>query len=302
LTAVLDRPFESSQSRNVEFEPDLAARLEQKGTGFFIGSKDDNLSQHNNTCQMKTSFLFVVILGAVAMPHEASAGVIYGDIAGNTTFSGYGVGPGGGVNNDIAEGFLMTGSYDLQSVDVSLSQFETSAGSDIALSIFSNNAGVPDIDLYDLSTSINIPLSGSPAQVNLAGTGSFVLNAGSTYWLEMYATNPSSQTGTTAQWDGAVAFSTLAIVTPTGPGATEVGQRRTFSGGTSNTELRTAIQLNGVLVPEPSSMVLAAFGLVGLVACGVRSHRRWADRAVARLGNPPFSPLDSQPSDPLPNC
>jgi hypothetical protein len=222
---------------------------------------------------MKSSPLIVVafVASVLAMSQRARAVDIYGDIAGgNQVGSGYEIGPGGGVNNAIAEGFTMTGSYNLQSVDVILSQFLTNAGSNIALSIFSDIAGVPGTDLYDLSTGISIPLSGSPATVNLTGTGSFILNAGLTYWLEMYATNPSSQTGTTAQWDGEFTPSSSGFATPTGPGATEVGQRRTFSGGTTTSELRTAFQLNGVSVPEPSSIVLAAFGFAGLAAWGWR--------------------------------
>ena len=208
--------------------------------------------------------IFLIVTIAYSMP--ANADDIYGDIGGtNQIFSGYGLGPGGGVNNYIAEGFTMTGSYNLQSVDVNLSQFQAAAGSNIALSIFSDNAGVPDSDLYDLSTNISVPSSGSPVSFNFTGSGSFILNAGTTYWLEMYATNPSSGTGTTVQWDGAVT-SSFGIATPTGPGATEVGQRRTFGGGTSTTDLRTAFQLNGVsVVPEPSTITLFSIGALGLL-------------------------------------
>jgi hypothetical protein len=222
---------------------------------------------------MNRSLLFAVIMSAFAMSQGAGAGVIYGDIAGNTNSSGWGVGPGGGVNNYVAEGFTMTGAYNLQSVDILLSQFHTNPGSTLALSIFSNNAGVPGTDQYDLATNISIPLSGSAADVNLTGTGSFLLSPGVTYWLELYATNPSSATGSDAVWDGAVAVSTFAIVAPTGVGATEVGQRRTFGSGTSTSELRTAFQLNGILVPEPSTLVLGLFAASAFGALAIRKRR-----------------------------
>jgi PEP-CTERM motif len=217
---------------------------------------------------------FFLAVSALAVPTRAA--LIYGDIAGgNQVGSGYAVGPGGGINNFIAEGFTMTGSYNLQSVDVILSQFQTNPGSNIALSIFSDNGGAPGSDLYDLSTGINIPLSGSPATVNLTGSGSFLLNAGTTYWLEMYATNPSSQTGTTAQWDGEFTPTVSGFATPSGPGAIEVGQQRTFSGGTTTSELRTAFQLNGVTtVPEPSTLTLLALGAVGLAVMRRQSPGR----------------------------
>src|SRR5689334_15297152 len=104
---------------------------------------------------MKTRILYVFILVALLTQNEARAAVIYGDIAGgNVVLSGYGLGPGGGTNNYIAEGFTMTGTYNLQSVDVIINQFQTQAGSNIALSIFSDNAGAPGTDLYDLTTNI----------------------------------------------------------------------------------------------------------------------------------------------------
>jgi len=219
---------------------------------------------------MKRSIAAILLILIACTP--ARAVVIYGDIAGgNQVFSGYTLGPGGGTNNFIAEGFTMTGSYNLQSVDVILSKFQTSPGSNIALSIFSNSGGAPGSDLYDLSTSINIPLSGSPATANLTGSGSFILNAGTTYWLNMYATNPSSQTGTTAQWDGEYTPTLSGFATPIGPGATEVGQQRTFLfGNTSTSELRTAFQLNGIAIPEPATLALLTLGAVGFLARRIR--------------------------------
>ncbi len=207
--------------------------------------------------------VLAVFAGPLLYAPTAGASLIYGDIAGgNQVFSGYGMGPGGGINNYIAEGFTMTGNYNLQSVDIFLSSF-------------SDNAGVPGTDLYDLATAISIPLSGTPADVNSAGTGSFTLTAGMTYWLELYATNPSSATGDTAQWDGEFTPTLSGFAIPTGPGAVEVGQRRTFSGGTRTDELRTAFQLNGVaIVPEPSSFALVALGLGVLTGFGLR-RRQW---------------------------
>lgn len=217
-----------------------------------------------------------VILSVLVAAPLARASVIYGDIASSAVFSGYGMGPGGGTNNYIAEGFTMSHTYNLQSVDIILSQFQIHAGSDVYLSIFSNGAGnTPGTDLYDLSTNVSLPLSGSPATVNYSGTGSFILAAGTTYWLELYASNPSSETGDTLQWDGAYTSDLSAFATPTGPGAVELGQLRTFSGGISATELRTSFQLNGVAVPEPSSVALAALGAVGLVALAWRQRPVW---------------------------
>ena len=55
---------------------------------------------------------------------EVRAGLIIGDfVSGGNIFSGYEVGPGGGLNNAIAEGFTMTQSASLASVSVNLSDY-----------------------------------------------------------------------------------------------------------------------------------------------------------------------------------
>lgn len=224
-------------------------------------------------CMTKSIYAGVFTLIAAAVSQFARADVIYGDIAGgNQIFSGYGMGPGGGVNNYIAEGFTMSANYNLQSVDIILSNFQSQAGSNFALSIFSNGPGnVPGTNLYNLSTIISIPTSGTPTTVNLTGSGSFLLSAGATYWLELYATNPSSPVGSTLQWDGAYTPTFSGFATPTGPAAVEVGQRRTFA-GTTTSELRTAFQLNGVPVPEPSTLTLGGLGAI-LAMCCLRRRR-----------------------------
>ncbi len=221
---------------------------------------------------MKSFVAAIFLIAIITLTLTARADDIYGDIAGNIVGSGYGMGPGGGVNNFIAEGFTMTGTYNLQSVDIILSLFSSAQGSNFALSIFSDNNG-PNTDLYDLSTNVT-GSAGAPADANFTGSGSFILNAGTKYWLELYATNPASQTGSTLQWDGEFSqiTPTTVFATPSGPGATEIGQLRTFSGGVTTSELRTAFQLNGVLVPEPSSLIL--LGLSGLSLFGFCNRSR----------------------------
>jgi hypothetical protein len=208
---------------------------------------------------------------------EARAALIIGDIvSGGNIASGYGTGPGGGLNNAIAEGFTMTQSASLASVSVYLSQFSPAAGSNLALSIYSNSGGTPGTDLYDLSTNVTVPgpQSGTPALETFAGSGSFTLSAGTKYWLELYATNPSSQIGTSVQWDGAY-DSGFNQVNPTGPDATDIGQLRSVGAGNpptgtpSTSELRTAFQLNDPS-PEPATLTLLSTALLALGAVCLR--------------------------------
>ncbi len=229
-------------------------------------------------------FCLAGVAAALFAASSASAAVIYGDIAGNAVGSGYPMGPGGGLDNAIAEGFTMTGIYNLQSVDIILTNFTTGAGSNFALSIYSDAGNKPGVDLYDLSSDVTLPNSSSPTTVNLTGSGSFILNAGTKYWLDFYATNPASQTGNMVQWDGEFTPGFTGFATPTGPAATEIGQERSVQSGNPpvgppvTNELRTAFELNGVVVPEPASIVLAAIAAaLGLLAMshrhGLRSRR-----------------------------
>jgi hypothetical protein len=197
------------------------------------------------------------------MAMNGNAAVFFGDLAGNQVFSGYGIAPGGGVNNAIAQGFLMTQTISLTSVDLMLQNYQGGAGSGLALSIYSDAGNKPGIDLYDLSTNISIPSSGSPALASFSGTGSYTLLAGTQYWLNLYATTPSSPSGASVQWSG-VLDSGFSQVDPSGSDAVDIGQLRSvgngnsFSGTPSTSELRTAFQLNGV--PEPAGLALLALG------------------------------------------
>ena len=163
----------------------------------------------------------------------------------------------------------MTQTTSLASVSVYLSQFSAGAGSDLALSIYSSSGGTPGTDLYDLSTNVTVPgpTSGTPALETFAGSGSFTLSAGTTYWLDLYAINPGSQTGTYLQWDGAY-DSGFNQVNPAGTGATDIGQLRSVGAGNpptgtpSTSELRTAFQLNGDSVPEPAIFTLLSTALL----------------------------------------
>ena len=212
--------------------------------------------------------MIVFLWGLIIAPNVRAA-IVFGDIAGNQVNSGYGVGPTGGLNNAIAEGFTMTQTISLASVDLYLSNFAPAAGSNLALSIYSDSGGLPGSNLYNLSTNVTAGASATPVLVTFSGTGSFTLTSGTKYWLDFYATNPASGTGNSVQWDGVVDPG-FALVNPSGSGATDVGQLRsvgggnTFSGSPSTSQLRTAFELNSV--PEPAGIALLGLGGIFLAA------------------------------------
>lgn len=109
----------------------------------------------------------------------------------------------------------------------------------------------------------------------LVGGMRVLLSGGTKYGLDLYATNPSSTTGSYIQWAGS-------STSPSGAGFVDLGQLRSVSAGNPPTgtpnfsERRTAFEIHAELqaVTEPGSTLLAlsAFAAVGLGA-KLRSRR-----------------------------
>jgi hypothetical protein len=218
--------------------------------------------------------LLMTLLGLLVAPTSARAGIFFGDIAGNQQFSGYFVG-GSGLNGSFAQGFSMTNTYNLTSVDLILNNYTATAGSSLVLSIYSNNgSNDPGTDLYDLSTNVTGPSGPTSSVVSFSGTGSFTLAAGTKYWLDLYSTAPTANIATQVEWIG-VLNSGFGFVNPSGVGATDMGQIRRVGGNpptgspNPNELLRTGFELNGTVVsavPEPASLVMLAIGGLGAAA------------------------------------
>jgi hypothetical protein len=125
----------------------------------------------------------IAAIACLLIQKEASAGVIFGNIAGNTFGSGYYVGPGGGLNNSLVEGFTMTQTMNLSSVDLMLSNYSSGGTGNLALSIYSSVANQPSANLYTLSSNVTATTSGTPTLTTFSGTGSFTLTSGTSYLL-----------------------------------------------------------------------------------------------------------------------
>ena len=142
-----------------------------------------NLARECATRNGPRAVLLMVLLFGLSATLEVRATTFFGDISGNQIASGYTVGPGGGLDNGVAEGFTMTQTMSLTSVDIYLSQFQAASGSNLALSIFSDASGLPGSDLYDLSTNVLGTTLSTPTEATFSGTGSFTLNGGTNYRL-----------------------------------------------------------------------------------------------------------------------
>jgi hypothetical protein len=186
--------------------------------------------------RVELAFAVMVVAFLFTSP-TAGAAVIYGDIAGSSIDSGYNVGPGG-LDNAIPRASRW------QAITPSIASIFTSkgftrgTGSNLALSICSAAGNKPGVDLYNLSTNVT-GTAGVPTLETFSGTGSFPLVAGTKHWLDLYATNPSASSGNIIEWNAAFNAGFAGFATPTGPGATEIGQERSVGGG--NPTRRSAI-------------------------------------------------------------
>jgi len=230
--------------------------------------------------------VLAVLTALASVATTAQAGLIIGDIAGNQASSGYNVGGGSGLNNAIAEGFTMTSTLQLGSVKLILANFVQGTGGNLRLSIFSNSPNnLPGSNLYDLSTNVTGTTSGTTTIATFTASTPFTLTAGTTYWLDLYSSNPGSSSASSVTWVGEVKPPTSAKVNPTGPDATDVGQLRSigggnsFSGTPSTTDLRTGFEIvaeDVAVVPEPSTIIPGGFTLLAGLGYARRSRTRRA--------------------------
>jgi hypothetical protein len=260
--------FQCSRRRGVA---PLTGRRERIAAGL---NRSKLLGEVIMSRRVKYGLVVGIAFIALAAPAQTRADAFFGDIAsGNFFGSGYFVGPGGGLDNAIAEGFTMTQNYKLTSVDLVLSNFTAATGGgSLTLSIYSNNgSNNPGTDLSDVSTSVTGTTSGTPTLASFTLASSLLLSAGTTYWLNL----SSSAGGPTVLWAGAFS-SSFNQINPSGIGATDLGQLRSVGSGSpptgtpSTSELRTSFELNGSAVPEPGSIVLIGVGSGLLLLVGRR--------------------------------
>jgi hypothetical protein len=204
----------------------------------------------------------------VFLSAEAPGGVVIGDIPSSNNGGAFISGTTG-----VAQGFRMTGNYSNLSTTFELvnSAAASLPGSGLGIGLYQDSGNFPTgsaLVTFNLGTAI---ATGDAVYTAAANNSAFQLNASTTYWLIL-----NYPAATDLSWV------TETAVTPSGPGATNVGQRNTgtmssstqvapngFSVTTLTPNFSTKFEVDGTpvvvgAVPEPGTVLLAALGLCGI--------------------------------------
>ncbi|MBV8130878.1 MAG: PEP-CTERM sorting domain-containing protein [Planctomycetaceae bacterium] len=192
-----------------------------------------------------------VLLTTGAIPSRAD--LVIGNLPGNdNNFSVIGQG------FTAAMGFTMgSSSYALTDAKLVLALTDPSSNAPL-LQLQNNVSGAPGTSLL---TFTNPSLSAGTATYTFAPSTAFTLQSNTTYWLDLTSSNAN---GGPFFWLG------------NNPGSTPTGSGATFFGTTNG--VLNSFQVDGVLVPEPSTLfiVVATAPLSGLGFWCFKRRRRAA--------------------------
>jgi hypothetical protein len=205
-----------------------------------------------------------VVVAVIFSTMSARADVLYSNLGPGDAFdasNGYFVDGSDYFNQVIGSPFTVSSTATLGDAMLGLNNF---AGSNNPVDVYleSDAGGMPGTILATLTQSGTIPPFNTETLTMFTPTSSLTLSTGVTYWLVAGETDP----GTEQAWDYAyndttnnVAFNQVG--SPTGPWTT-------FSG------TDVAFRIDSGSVPEPSSFMLLAAGLLGVGAIAVARRRR----------------------------
>lgn len=172
------------------------------------------------------------------------------------------VGGGGGIQQALAQSFMVGAPAALEGVTLSL--IDSTATTDFTVALYSNFGGSPATLLSIFTGDIN-PSSGA---IFFTDPTASLLAAGTTYWIVASAANSTGQK----------LWSVTASDSEQGELGWQLGDVAKFRLGTGGWIASTLdsgawqMSVNGSIVPEPSSIVLLALGLAAFVAS---RNRHW---------------------------
>ena len=207
--------------------------------------------------------LICFLVAVCVLPDVCRADVIISDLGG-IYGSGYFVGSSG-ENKSVASAFTMTSSYSLTDAQLVLQTID----SNVSLALYSNSSGLPG----SLLATFNNPTftTGNTAPVmtyDFKLTTPYVLQAGTTYWIDLASTSAPGGTSEGALW-------LLSGSSLSGSGATDAGfARDTVNNPPTNFEGKPstlAYELDGTpasATPAPSTLTMSSIllGMFGVVA------------------------------------
>jgi hypothetical protein len=221
---------------------------------------------------MRTNILTILFCAALGCALPAHAGLIWDQTPVNGNALDF-------TNYRVADDFTVSTFSTISAVNFWYFAQDQTDLSNVTYGIYQNSAGALGSLLYSGTVAPNTSPDNASVYGDFIATislPSLTLSAGS-YWLELHAgtsfTDPTDNGGLTVQWATVNDNATGEALTNPGDGS--------LPGTPVNVSEfeQTAFQLNGSAVPEPSGGLLAASGLVLLLAASRRSVRLRKTRA-----------------------
>jgi hypothetical protein len=206
--------------------------------------------------------LTLVVVFTLSLFSAAHADVVFNNFGPGDAFADNGlllqgplVGTIGDVNQAAAFTVGSTGAF-LTSIQLGINAGGPGPGTGpIDVLLAADAGGVPGATLQN--SIVNVNMTGKQV-ISATYDGSLQLAANTTYWVVADAE------GT---FDGGWSFNTIGETGPT------AGQTEGFPWNLHAVEQRFAFRVQGRSVPEPTSIVLCAVGVIAMSVCGWRGRR-----------------------------
>lgn len=214
------------------------------------------------SCVSKLTLALLVAASFCLLPPAAHAdSVIFSDLAASSPIyssGGYSIAGSTSTAGFVDPAFSFTvgaSSYNLTQIDLALSNYSGTNGS-VTVDLVNNSGGLPGSTVLGSWTFSSLPANGSTNTTlqTQSGITGITLSAGTTYWLEAFVTNSSSNTFDLWNYNNQGDTGTPAENTGAGFATGVTGAIGAFD------VLGTPV----TATPEPSSLLLLSAGLAAL--------------------------------------